>query len=440
MRRPAAAERSLDGLEKLDWSESMKEMQRNWIGKSEGASIFFPVLGSENTIEIFTTRPDTIYGATFMVLAPEHTLLPKMVPAHFKAEVDTYISYVKTRSERDRQAEVKKVTGQFTGAYAVNPFTEEKIPIYIAEYVLAGYGTGAIMAVPSNDTRDFAFAQKFALPVVQVVDQSAFPGAGMEEKVGVMINSGLLNGLPVKEAIQKSIQLIEEKGIGKRKINYRLRDAGFSRQRYWGEPFPVIYENDLAKVLSEDALPLILPDVDSYKPGGNAQSPLAALSDWVHPAPGIVRETDTMPGYAGSSWYFLRYMDAKNPDRFVGEENEKYWQDVDLYIGGTEHAVGHLLYSRMWQKFLFDRGWVSKDEPFKKLVNQGMIQGRSSLVYRINGTTTFVSAGLKDTYDTTPLHVDIKLVKEDVLDMEAFKKWRSDFKDADFILEDGEYR
>lgn len=434
------ADRLLVGLEKLDWSESMKEMQRNWIGKSEGASVFFKIDGIDSSIEIFTTRPDTIYGATFMVLAPEHPLLNQIVPVNYKVEVETYITYVKTRSERDRQAEVKKITGQFTGAFAINPFTAKKIPVYIAEYVLAGYGTGAIMAVPSNDERDFAFAQKYNLPVVQVVDQSAFPSAGKEDMVGTIIQSEMLNGLSVQDAIRKIIDAIEAKKIGKRKINYRLRDAGFSRQRYWGEPFPVVFENDLVTVLNENELPLVLPDVDSYKPGGSAQSPLAALKQWVNPAPGVFRETDTMPGYAGSSWYFLRYMDAKNPERFVGEENEKYWQDVDLYMGGTEHAVGHLLYSRMWQKFLFDRGWVSKDEPFKKLVNQGMIQGRSSLVYRINGTNTFVSFGLKDTYETTPLHVDIKLVKEDILDITAFKKWRSDFSDAEFILEEGEYR
>ncbi|MBK6732173.1 MAG: leucine--tRNA ligase [Bacteroidetes bacterium] len=383
LRITAYADRLLDGLNTLDWSDSMKEMQRNWIGRSEGASVNFNVSDSKYSIEVFTTRPDTIYGATFMVLAPEHDLVDEITTDEFKSEVNTYLDYVKTRSERDRQAEVKKVTGQFTGAFAINPFTENKIPIYIAEYVLAGYGTGAIMAVPSNDERDFAFAEKFSLPVVEVVDQSAYPNADKQDKVGVIINSEMLNGLEVKEAISTMISAIAKKNIGKRKINYRLRDAGFSRQRYWGEPFPVIYKNEIPYVLNENDLPLELPEVVSYKPGGNAQSPLAALTDWVNPDNTFIRETDTMPGYAGSSWYFLRYMDPKNPDRFVGEAAENYWQNVDLYVGGTEHAVGHLLYSRMWQKFLFDRNLVSKDEPFKKLVNQGMIQGISKVATRV---------------------------------------------------------
>ena len=440
LRITAYADRLIDGLNTLDWSESMKEMQRNWIGRSEGASVNFNVEDSNKTIEIFTTRPDTIYGATFMVLAPEHDLVAELTSDEFKSEVNDYLDYVKTRSERDRQAEVKKVTGQFIGAFAINPFTENKIPIFIAEYVLAGYGTGAIMAVPSNDERDFAFAEKFELPVIEVVDQSVYPNASKQDKVGVIINSEMLNGLEVKEAIKKIISDIEKKQIGKRKINYRLRDAGFSRQRYWGEPFPVIYKNEIPYVLNENELPLELPEVVSYKPGGNAQSPLAALTDWVNPDNTFIRETDTMPGYAGSSWYFLRYMDSNNPNRFVGEDAENYWQNVDLYVGGTEHAVGHLLYSRMWQKFLFDRNLVSKDEPFKKLVNQGMIQGRSSLVYRVAGTNKFVSAGIKENYETSPLHVDIKLVDDDVLNIEAFKQWRSDLTDAEFILEDGIYK
>ncbi|MBK8487176.1 MAG: leucine--tRNA ligase [Chitinophagales bacterium] len=440
LRITAYADRLLDGLNTLDWSDSMKEMQRNWIGRSEGASVNFNVSDSKYSIEVFTTRPDTIYGATFMVLAPEHDLVDEITTDEFKSEVNTYLDYVKTRSERDRQAEVKKVTGQFTGAFAINPFTENKIPIYIAEYVLAGYGTGAIMAVPSNDERDFAFAEKFSLPVVEVVDQSAYPNADKQDKVGVIINSEMLNGLEVKEAISTMIFAIAKKNIGKRKINYRLRDAGFSRQRYWGEPFPVIYKNEIPYVLNENELPLELPEVVSYKPGGNAQSPLAALTDWVNPDNTFIRETDTMPGYAGSSWYFLRYMDPKNPDRFVGEAAENYWQNVDLYVGGTEHAVGHLLYSRMWQKFLFDRNLVSKDEPFKKLVNQGMIQGRSSLVYRVAGTNTFISAGIKENYETSPLHVDIKMVDDDILNIEAFKQWRSDLTEAEFILEDGIYK
>ena len=417
----------------------MKDMQRNWIGRSEGASVHFQLQDHDAQIEVFTTRPDTIFGANFMVLAPEHELVAKITTPDQKKEVDEYLAYVKTRSERDRQAEVKKVTGQFTGAYAINPFSEKPIPVYIAEYVLAGYGTGAIMAVPSNDERDNAFAQKFGLDIIPVVDQSAHPNAGMEEKVGVMQNSGFLDGMEVKEAIAKIIGKIESKGIGKRKINYRLRDAGFSRQRYWGEPFPVVYDNDMPELLDESELPLLLPDVEEYKPGGQARSPLAALTDWVNLPDGKVRETDTMPGYAGSSWYFLRYMSPKHEGRFVAEEAEQYWRSVDLYIGGTEHAVGHLLYSRMWQKFLFDRGWVSEDEPFRKLVNQGMIQGRSSIVYRVNGTNQFVSGGLKDQYETTPIHVDVKLVDGDELDTEGLKQWRQDFADATFILEDGKY-
>ena len=433
------ADRLLNSLDTLDWSESMKDMQRNWIGRSEGASVHFQLQDHDAQIEVFTTRPDTIFGATFMVLAPEHELVAKITTPDQQNAVDAYLAYVKTRSERDRQAEVKKVTGQFTGAYAINPFSEKPIPVYIAEYVLAGYGTGAIMAVPSNDERDNAFAQKFGLDIIPVVDQRAHPNAGMEEKVGVMQNSGFLNGMEVKEAIAKIIGEIESKGIGKRKINYRLRDAGFSRQRYWGEPFPVVYDNDMPELLDESELPLLLPDVEEYKPGGQARSPLAALTDWVNLPDGKVRETDTMPGYAGSSWYFLRYMSPKHDDRFVAEEAEQYWRSVDLYIGGTEHAVGHLLYSRMWQKFLFDRGWVSEDEPFRKLVNQGMIQGRSSIVYRVNGTNQFVSGGLKDQYETTPIHVDVKLVDGDELDTEGLKQWRQDFADATFILEDGKY-
>jgi leucyl-tRNA synthetase len=379
------ADRLLNGLESLDWSDAMKDMQRNWIGRSEGAIVRFDIAGTDKHIEIFTTRPDTIFGATFMVLAPEHELVPAITAAGEQAAVQEYLTYVKTRSERDRQAEVKKVTGQFTGAYAVHPFTEQPIPIYIAEYVLAGYGTGAIMAVPSNDERDRAFAEKFDIPIIPVVDQQAYPNVGIEEKVGVMQNSGFLNGMEVKAAIQRILQEIEQRGLGYRKINYRLRDAGYSRQRYWGEPFPVVFKEDMPYLLDVSELPLVLPDVPAYKPGGQAKSPLAALSNWVQLPDGSVRETDTMPGYAGSSWYFLRYMDPHNNERFVGEEAEKYWGSVDLYVGGTEHAVGHLLYSRMWQKFLFDRGWVSQDEPFKKLVNQGMIQGVSAVAYRLHG-------------------------------------------------------
>lgn len=433
------AERLLEGLERVDFSDSMKEMQRNWIGKSEGALVNFKLHNTDDSILIFTTRPDTIFGATFMVLAPEHELVEKITTPDKKFDVENYIRYVKSRSERDRMTEVKKVTGQFTGAYALNPFTGTEIPVYIAEYVLAGYGTGAIMAVPSNDDRDRAFAEKFELPVIEVIDQSGYPGAAREDKVGKLINSAFINGLEVKEAFQKIIAAIEEKNIGRRKINYRLRDAGYSRQRYWGEPFPVYYVNDIPYLLDEKDLPVVLPQVESYKPGGAAKSPLSAITEWVNLGGGKSRETDTMPGYAGSSWYFYRYMDVHNTTAFASPEKIKYWKSVDLYIGGTEHAVGHLLYSRMWNKFLFDLGLVEEDEPYKKLVNQGMIQGKSSIVYRVNGTNLFVTRSLKSEYDVTELRVNIQLVKDDVLDTEAFKKWRSDFADAEFILENGQY-
>lgn len=386
------AERLLEGLNRVDFSESLKEMQRNWIGRSEGAFILFHIDnkneavspfegGKGGVIKIFTTRPDTIFGATFMVLAPEHELVEKITTAELKSDVEKYITYVKSRSERDRLSEVKKVTGQFTGSYATNPFTGKQIPIYIAEYVLAGYGTGAIMAVPSNDERDKAFAEKFGLEIIQVVDQSKYPNASSEDKVGVMMNSDFLNGLEVQAAIQKIIQDIEKRKIGKAKINYRFRDAGFSRQRYWGEPFPVYYVNDIPYLIDENELPLLLPDVKSFNPVGAGKSPLASLPEWInyssplHPEKKGIRETDTMPGYAGSSWYFYRYMDVNNENAFASKEKIQYWQDVDLYIGGAEHAVGHLLYSRMTNKFLYDLGLVLKDEPFKKLVNQGMIQG-----------------------------------------------------------------
>ena len=433
------ADRLLEGLERVDFSESMKEMQRNWIGKSEGALVQFNIDGSDKNVEIFTTRPDTIFGATFMVLAPEHTLVNEITTADQRIAIEEYIKYVKSRSERDRISEVKKVTGEFTGAYAVNPFNGKNIPIYIAEYVLAGYGTGAIMAVPSNDDRDFAFAQKFGIEIIPVVDQSAYPNALREDKVGVMINSEFLNGMEVKAAIQKILSEIESQQKGKRKINYRLRDAGFSRQRYWGEPFPIYYENGIATLLDEKELPLLLPQVESYKPAGAAKSPLSGITEWVNFAPGKTRETDTMPGYAGSSWYFYRYMDVDNNDEFASKAKIDYWQDVDFYIGGTEHAVGHLLYSRMWNKFLYDLNFVPKDEPFKRLVNQGMIQGVSKIVYRVSGTNLFVTKSEKHNYEVTELRIDTKMVKDDILDIEKFKSWRADFKDAEFILEEGKY-
>ena len=443
------AERLLEGLERVDFSDSMKEMQRNWIGKSEGALINFKINfdskqsplqgGTGGAIQIFTTRPDTIFGATFMVLAPEHELVSKITTSDQKIEVEEYIKYVKSRSERDRISEVKKVTGQFTGAYAINPFTAKNIPIYIAEYVLAGYGTGAIMAVPSNDERDRAFAEKFGLEIIEVVDQSNFPNASREDKIGKLINSDLLNDLEVKDAIKTILDAIEKRGIGKRKINFRMRDAGYSRQRYWGEPFPVYYKNEIPYLLAEKELPVLLPEVETYKPSGAGKSPLSSLKEWVNLPDNTTRETDTMPGYAGSSWYFYRYMDVDNENEFASKEKINYWKDVDFYIGGTEHAVGHLLYSRMWNKFLFDLGLVPMDEPYKKLVNQGMIQGFSKIVYRVSGTNLFVTKSEKDNYEVTELRVDTKLVDGDVLDLEGFKKWRSDFANAEFILEGGKF-
>lgn len=445
------ADRLLDGLTTLDWSDAMKEMQRNWIGKSAGALIDFPIAESSEKLKVFTTRPDTIFGVTFMVIAAEHELIESLTTAAQKTEVDAYISYVKGRTDVERQQE-KKVTGVFTGSYAVNPFNGAKIPIYIAEYVLSGYGTGAIMAVPADDERDRKFAEKFGLDIIEVIDKSAYPGATIEDKIGKMINSDFLTGMEVPDAIEAMFVKIKAMGIGSKKINYRLRDAGFSRQRYWGEPFPVQYQvvgqpdhtlvtdthqehDDYPVLLPENKLPLQLPEVSSFKPTGDGRSPLANNQEWV----ANHYETDTMPGYAGSSWYFFRYMDAKNATAFAGKEKLDYWQNVDLYIGGTEHAVGHLLYSRMWTKFLYDKGFVPTDEPFKKLVNQGMIGGRSSLVYRIVNSNQFVSVGLKGNYNTQALHVDVKLVKNDRLDIEAFKAWKEDFNNAEFVLEDGEF-
>ncbi|MCB0501850.1 MAG: leucine--tRNA ligase, partial [Bacteroidetes bacterium] len=380
LRITAYAERLLTSLDDLDWTDSMKEMQRNWIGKSYGASVFFKTDDGENEFEIFTTRIDTIFGATFMVLAPEHELISKITTAKQQKEIDEYVAYVNSRSEVERQQE-KKVTGAFTGAYAINPFNGDKLPIYISEYVLAGYGTGAIMAVPSDDERDEAFANKFNIPVIDVIDKSKYPGATKADKLGIMINSDFINGMEVPDAIQLMNQKIEEMGIGKSKVNYRLRDAGFSRQRYWGEPFPIFYENDIPNPLSLEELPLTLPEMEAFKPAGGGKGPLYNAKEWLTElGEDKLRETDTMPGYAGSSWYFLRYMDPHNENEFVGKQAVDYWQDIDLYIGGTEHAVGHLLYSRFWHKFFKDNGWVVTEEPYKKLVNQGMIQGQSLIV------------------------------------------------------------
>ena len=439
LRVSAYAGRLLDSLEQLDWSDSLKEMQRNWIGRSEGTEMVFNTIcdGREQPVTIFTTRADTIYGVTFMVLAPESELVDALTAADRKAEVAEYLKYVKKKTERERIAETKTVTGVFSGAYGINPVTGEKVPIWISEYVLAGYGTGAIMAVPAHDSRDYAFAKKFNLPIVPVIEGADVSEQSVDAKEGIMCNSGFLNGLTVKQAIEAAKDYVEEKGIGRRKTNYRLRDAIFSRQRYWGEPFPICYKDGIPTPLPLSALPLRLPEIDSYKPSPDGEPPLARAKDWTWD--GCPLEKSTMPGFAGSSAYYLRYMDPHNDSALVSREADEYWRNVDLYIGGTEHATGHLIYSRFWNKFLFDLGYVCEDEPFKKLINQGMIQGRSNFVYRVVGTNTFVSLGLKDQYETTEIHVDINIVRNDRLDLEAFRAWRPEFADAQFILEDGEY-
>ncbi len=439
LRVSAYAGRLLDSLEKLDWSDSLKEMQRNWIGRSEGTEMVFNTVcdGRELPVTIFTTRADTIFGVTFMVLAPESELVESLTAADRKAEVEEYLKYVKKKTERERIAETKTVTGVFSGAYGINPVTGEKVPIWISEYVLAGYGTGAIMAVPAHDSRDYAFAKKFDLPIVPVIEGADVSEQSVDAKEGVMCNSGFLNGMPVKQAIEAAKDYVEAHGIGRRKTNYRLRDAIFSRQRYWGEPFPICYKDGIPTPLPLSALPLRLPEIDSFKPSPDGEPPLARAKDWTWD--GCPLEKSTMPGFAGSSAYYLRYMDPHNDNALVSREADEYWRNVDLYIGGTEHATGHLIYSRFWNKFLFDLGYVCEDEPFKKLINQGMIQGRSNFVYRVVGTNTFVSLGLKDQYETTEIHVDINIVRNDRLDLEAFRAWRPEFADAEFILENGEY-
>ncbi len=439
LRVTAYGERLLNSLEKLEWTDSLKEIQRNWIGKSQGAQVFFEVKSSNEKIEIFTTRPDTIYGATFMVLAPESEYAQQLTTDEQKAEVEAYIEKTKKRTERERMADAKTITGVFSGSYAINPFTGKEIPIWIADYVLAGYGTGAIMAVPAHDSRDYAFAKHFGLDIVQVVSGGDISESSYDAKEGKMMNSGIIDELDVKEAIAKIIDEIEKRGLGTRQINYRLRDAIFSRQRYWGEPFPIYYKNGIPYPLDESELPLELPEIDAYKPTEDGDPPLGRAKNW-HTKEGYPYELSTMPGFAGSSAYYLRYMDPHNDKALVSKEANEYWQDVDLYVGGTEHAVGHLMYSRFWNKFLFDLGYVVKDEPFKKLINQGMIQGRSNFVYRIKGSNKYVSYGLKDQYDVTPIHVDVNIVHNDYLDIEAFKNWSPDYKDAEFILEDGKYK
>ena len=464
LRITAYAERLLQGLETIEWSESIKEVQRNWIGKSMGASLHFDIADKDIDIEVFTTRADTLFGATFMVLAPEHEIISSIVSEEQREAVEEYVTWAKNRSERERMAEVKKVSGVFTGAYGVNPFTGAKIPIWVADYVLMGYGTGAIMAVPAHDSRDFAFARHFELPIIQVVAKTADDISdasqwqeSFDAKEGVMVNSDFLNGLTVKEAIATMIKKVEAMGIGKGKTNYRLRDAIFSRQRYWGEPFPIYYKDGMPYALDESKLPLELPPIDAYKPTENGEPPLARAKNWTTEE-GYPLETNTMPGFAGSSGYYLRYMDPQNNDEFISKEANDYWQQVDLYIGGAEHGTGHLIYSRFWNKFLFDIGVTCKDEPFQKMINQGMIQGRTSFVYRVSvqkfkdyfagkeipfkdieiteGSNVFVSKNVEGReYYTDPIRVDISMVHNDILDGEEFKQWRDDLKGAEFVFE-----
>lgn len=439
LRVSAYAERLLNDLEELDWTDSLKDMQRNWIGRSRGAEMTFKVSNGvqEYDMVIFTTRADTVFGVTFMVLAPESEWVEKLTVPEKKAEVAEYLNMVKKRTERERMAETRRVTGVFTGSYATNPLTGEKVPVWISEYVLAGYGTGAIMAVPAHDSRDYAFAKTFNLPIRPLIEGCDVSESSFDAKEGKMCNSGFLNGMDVKEAIPAAIDYIEKNGIGRAKVNYRLRDAIFSRQRYWGEPFPIYFKDGIAVPLDEKDLPLTLPEVDKFLPTETGEPPLGRAKGWA--IDGYPLELSTMPGFAGSSAYYLRYMDPHNSNALVSREADEYWRNVDLYIGGTEHATGHLIYSRFWNKFLYDLGYVCEKEPFKKLINQGMIQGRSNFVYRIKGTNTFVSYGLKDGYDTTEIHVDVNIVHNDRLDLEAFRNWMPDYSDAEFILENGEY-
>ena len=438
LRITAYADRLNEGLNNIDWSDSLKEMQRNWIGKSKGVTMSFSTECGE-VIEVFTTRPDTLFGVSFLVLSPEHELVSSLTTSQMQNEVDNYLSISKLKSERERQSD-KKVSGVFTGSYAIHPFSKNKIEIWVADYVLASYGTGAVMAVPCGDQRDWLFAKHYNINIINIFKETDISQSAFEGKDAIIINSDFLNNLKCKEAIEKSISKIEDQGIGTSKVNYRLRDAVFSRQRYWGEPFPVYYKNDLPYIISQNE-PVTLPEIDKYLPTETGDPPLARAkqSDW-NIFEGDRMDTNIMPGWAGSSWYFLRFMDAKNNQEFVSKEKSDYWGQVDLYIGGAEHAVGHLLYSRFWTKFLFDRGYISFDEPFKKLINQGMILGRSNFVYRIKDSNKFVTNSLKDNYDTSKIHVDINLVENDYLDIDKFKNWRSEFSDAEFILEeDGRY-
>lgn len=441
LRVSAYAPRLLSGLDTIDWTESLKETQRNWIGRSEGAEMKFDIDGSDVQLEIFTTRADTVFGVTFMVLAPESEYVQMVTTPDRKAEVDAYLDATRHKTERERMID-KRVSGVFTGAYAINPLSGKKIPVWVSDYVLAGYGTGAIMAVPAHDSRDYAFARHFDLPVIPLIEGADVSEQSFDAKSGKMINSCGpeldLNGMEVKDAIAATKRFIEQKGIGRVKVNYRLRDAIFSRQRYWGEPFPVYYKDGIPHVMDLDKLPLQLPEVDKYLPTESGEPPLGRAKDWTT-AEGYQIELNTMPGFAGSSAYYLRYMDPRNNDALVSKEANSYWRNVDLYIGGTEHATGHLIYSRFWNKFLYDLGVVCEDEPFRKLINQGMIQGRSNFVYRIKDTNTFVSANLRKEYDVTPIHVDVNIVSNDILDLDAFRAWRPEFATAEFILEDGKY-
>jgi leucyl-tRNA synthetase len=456
MRIKAYAERLLTGLETVDWTDSIKDQQRNWIGKSQGCSLFFPLWKEnqlienssmatealEGAIEVFTTRPDTVYGVSFMVLAPEHPFVEQITTAEFAEGVANYKKEASLKSERDRQADVKNITGQFTGAYAIHPFNGEKVQIWIGDYVLASYGTGAVMAVPCGDQRDYDFAKHFNLEIKNIFADVDISEAAYTDKDAIIANSDFLSGLDAKTAMKKAIEAIEEKGLGKGKTNYRLRDAVFSRQRYWGEPFPVYFENELPQLVSDDQLPIRLPEVDKYLPTEEGEPPLARATKeaWKEQFQGDRMDYNTMPGWAGSSWYFLRYMDPKNEAEFVSKEKADYWKQVDLYIGGSEHATGHLLYARFWTKFLFDQGYISFDEPFAKMINQGMILGRSSFVYRVKDSNKFVTSSLKDNYEVSALHADISMVDNDKLDIEAFKVWRSEFANAEFICEeDGSY-
>ncbi|MFA6830858.1 MAG: leucine--tRNA ligase [Bacteroidaceae bacterium] len=447
LRVSAYSQRLLDGLENINWTNSLKDTQRNWIGRSEGAELTFKVQNSEVAMDVFTTRADTVFGVTFMVLAPESELVAQLTTPAQQTEIDDYISATQKRTELERQSD-KKVSGVFTGSYAINPLTEEPIPVWVSDYVLAGYGTGATMAVPAHDSRDYAFAKHFNLEIRPLIEGCDVSEESFDAKEGIMMNSPIpsrsenapliLNGLTIKEAIEKTKIYIKESGLGDVKVNYRLRDAIFSRQRYWGEPFPVFYKDGMPYMLPEDKLPLELPEVDKFLPTEAGDPPLGRAKDWVT-EDGYPLELNTMPGFAGSSAYYLRYMDPHNDKMLVSPEANAYWQNVDLYVGGTEHATGHLIYARFWNKFLYDLGYTVKDEPFQKLVNQGMIQGRSNFVYRINETNTFVSLGLKDKYEVTPIHVDVNIVSNDQLDLEAFKAWRPEFNSAEFILENDKY-